>query len=791
MKCCVVFFLSWISILAHGLHPLYAYDDEVVHRQINQNAALRSELDRFLREQLRFDAGITDTKIAGKTVQNWIEEGGTREDDAMRWLNHFHDPLRQWDDAGLDMPLLPTGISSLVWAQASDDPGALSYNASSWVALRTHYYRALTTGSEADWAKTFQALGQVMHLVADAAVPAHVRNDTHPSGDSYEKWAKEQAATGRLPYEGGNPLNPRIFRGAVHDPLAPFPISALWDQNVYDGSNPSEKDTGLAEYTNAFFFSSDTIWPSPVTGRGYPHPTVSLDTDFWSIDWENPEEIDREDGKADRKIYLRHTGSSQPFRLLASSYWLMDCLPPRTCWGYAWLLDHEVFRDYASLLVPRAVNHCAALVDYFFRGRLDAAAVSLRRDANGNFSGAAIRVRNGSRLGGEQETMAGGRLDLAVSFVPPGGNDPARFLVDGIREVAAENDPINSGFVSVDVLFPQPIPATTREITLTLVYRGRLGGEDGAVVGKVLPLTSRIAYTCQPGCGSNPSFLHTVRPDGTDDRRLTEGDEGFDYMWRANPAWSGDGRFLAFNGITADNRYEIVVVDLASDVPYPGNIKRVFRDTACHFIAPSFSPDGTKIVAQRLRNRRPPDESDLVNALVILDVETGGWSFPGGIDSWRDKPHAEQPSWSPVGDRIVFQHLGGFDGSGAVFNLWSMRPDGSGMTRLTDDTVDSRRPAWSPDGKKILFASRGGWSPYYNLWVMDGEGGNAEALADFGTDCVHFSLSPGGERLVFQVAGGWIYAMNLDGTDLRELATEGCAGTPEWSPLILDRASIP
>ncbi len=296
-----------------------------------------------------------------------------------------------------------------------------------------------------------------------------------------------------------------------------------------------------------------------------------------------------------------------------------------------------------------------------------------------------------------------------------------------------------------------------KDITITLVYRGKLGNEDGAIAAKVIPLTSKIAYTGQPGCSTNPSFLYTIRPDGTDDTRITDADEGRGYVWRANPTWSADGRFLAFNGITSDNRYEIVVVDLTSEEPYPGNIKRVFGDTQCHYLAPSLSPDGTKLVAQRLRMRHPLDGSDLYNALVVFDLSTGTWSFPGGIEFWRDKPYVEQPNWSPRGDQIVFQCRTQTQGSSAIYNIWSIDPQGSQLTRVTDEPHDSRWPTWSPDGEKVLFASKRDGGQTYDMWLMDRTGGNARKLVDWGVDCVSFSFSPDGERIVFQIPGGWLY----------------------------------
>jgi hypothetical protein len=80
----------------------------------------------------------------------------------------------------------------IYWAQSSD-------NDYSWLLSRDYYYQALLTGSEEQYAKTFRSIGQVMHLVSDAAVPAHVRNDAHlkkgfyDDSDPYENWVKKKA----------------------------------------------------------------------------------------------------------------------------------------------------------------------------------------------------------------------------------------------------------------------------------------------------------------------------------------------------------------------------------------------------------------------------------------------------------------------------------------------------------------------------------------------------------------------------------------------------------------------
>jgi hypothetical protein len=133
-------------------------------------------------------------KIGEKRIWQWIRDGGKEEDEPeWRCPMHFHDPLStNWDIAGLSIPPLGSFPSMIYWAQSSD-------NDYSWLLSRDYYYQALLTGSEEQYAKTFRSIGQVMHLVSDAAVPAHVRNDAHlkkgfyDDSDPYENWVKKKA----------------------------------------------------------------------------------------------------------------------------------------------------------------------------------------------------------------------------------------------------------------------------------------------------------------------------------------------------------------------------------------------------------------------------------------------------------------------------------------------------------------------------------------------------------------------------------------------------------------------
>ena len=116
---------------------------------------------------------------------------------------------------------------------------------------------------------------------------------------------------------------------------------------------------------------------------------------------------------------------------------------------------------------------------------------------------------------------------------------------------------------------------------------------------------------------------------------------------------------------------------------------------------------------------------DLADAVFVVDV--GGENLrqisPPDLD-------AREAQWSPDGARILFlspsrQQPADTDGLTTYGDLYTMRPDGSDVRRLTEDGL-AASPTWTPDGH-ILFtraASRGaspGW------WTMDAAGGQPTA----------------------------------------------------------------
>lgn len=487
----IVLLVGSYLFFLHGDGLILAYDDQTVHPKINRYAALSSvsgsgvsKTDKFIRGQLGFALGLEETIVMGKSIVGWIEEGGKVEDSGVNWLHHFHDPLKPWWQAGLSDSIL--GGSSVCWAQGD------TTDERTWHGVRELYYLALLDRNEAIWARTFKGLGQLMHLVADMAYPPHVRDDMHPRGDPYERWAAKEDNQGRLNYQPTTALDGTIFTRAVANGMVP--ITALWDQDRYDGSNPSEGLDGLAEYTNAYFFSKDTLNLSE--SYEYPHPNA-LDTDFSNIDWENPEEVDREDGETDKKIYLKHTASSDPYRLAAAAYFAQDCMAPRNCWNYTWLLDDQVHKDYAARLIPRATGYAAALLDYFFRGTIEVlpgsnGLYSFYNPADpagdmGGFQTITLRARNATS--NPIEPMSDGVIKLVIKH-KVALSDPFVSEVVPVSEtftylVASERNGVGSlsadGYTELIFDLPQPIPVTATDLYLQVVFRGKLGAEEDAI----------------------------------------------------------------------------------------------------------------------------------------------------------------------------------------------------------------------------------------------------------------------------------------------------------------------
>lgn len=116
-------------------------------------------------------------------------------------------------------------------------------------------------------------------------------------------------------------------------------------------------------------------------------------------------------------------------------------------------------------------------------------------------------------------------------------------------------------------------------------------------------------------------------------------------------------------------------------------------------------------------------------------------------------------------------------------DLWLMRPDGSGLVRVTKGQGDEVAPSWSPDGRRLAYLALGDdVTPQIHLVAADGTG---DAQLTHGPDGAGPpSWSPDGDKILYSTdltESPWMFTVAAVGGRPRRITD--VAGTwPDWSP---------
>lgn len=140
---------------------------------------------------------------------------------------------------------------------------------------------------------------------------------------------------------------------------------------------------------------------------------------------------------------------------------------------------------------------------------------------------------------------------------------------------------------------------------------------------------------------------------------------------------------------------------------------------------PAFSPDGSKIAFRSARGEDPKAHEEI----WIMDADGQNPKqltfYPEGqAPPSRSLYKAGPPVWSPDGKWITFiSHRNG------RYNIYKIRPDGTGFARLTSNDMNEGYFTWTPDGKQIIFESYT-TEENIDLYIMNVDGSDVIQLTN-------------------------------------------------------------
>lgn len=242
--------------------------------------------------------------------------------------------------------------------------------------------------------------------------------------------------------------------------------------------------------------------------------------------------------------------------------------------------------------------------------------------------------------------------------------------------------------------------------------------------------------------------------------------------------WSPDGAAIAYTlEEGGGTRYALVVAnaDGSEPVRLVEQEKEDMTLKGPNFVDVSWSPDGTQLAFSGRTIYRG-------RTVSVVNADGTGERVLDGF--WT------AVSWSPDGEQLLLLGWPYDVGRDDIFDLYTMRPDGTDLVRLTADKFAEFQADWSPDGSQIVYTKGDSEAENANadIYVMDADGSNVRQLTDLPSFEGVGSWSPDGRWIVFasdrdtpvghrvadlglEGVSVWtsVYVMRADGSDVRRL----------------------
>jgi Tol biopolymer transport system component len=374
-------------------------------------------------------------------------------------------------------------------------------------------------------------------------------------------------------------------------------------------------------------------------------------------------------------------------------------------------------------------------------------------------------------------TCAPVRATLVVKTFQSGGIDPDGYTISldggppepiGISDTRTyEGLAPGRHVVLLDGLAPGCEPSGPNPHTIHLGTSGS-SGINFHVACPITGVNGQIAfYSDRDGDWE----IFTMNADGTNLQQLTVNSARND----AHPAWSPDGMRIAFTGTRQDPVSDVFheeVVIMNAD----GSGEVAITNHPLYDATPAWS-SADRIAFQTNRDHPEARPFDDVFPDEIYTIRPDGSDLRRVTNNAQDDIH---PDWSPNGTRIAYSS----EVSPGNYDILTVAPDGSGIINLTNHPATDWRPAWSPDGTRIAFHSNRDGN--FEIYVMNVDGTGLQRLTDNPADDFHPAWSPDGRMIAFQsdrFGGDFdIYIMQSDGTGLIILTSNGANDDgPNWT----------